>query len=398
MSTLRAHKACATISPNERGATDGGEPGMAAADRLPRVSAAQPTAAGTPRRAAIVGTGLIGGSIGLGLREQGWWVVGADQDEAVAAEALRRGALDAVGSPAGADITFVATPVGAVGAEARKALASGEGLVTDVGSVKAPIVAEVGDPRFVGGHPMAGSEQEGVSGARPDLFRNAVWVLTPTDETDDDALVKIRSAVASLGADVVSLAPWRHDALVAVVSHVPHLTAATLMALADERSEEHRAMLRLAAGGFRDMTRIASGHPGIWPDICQENADAICSVLDRFIGSLAEVRALVAEGNRAGLLELLEQARNARAHLPYGLDRDESLTEVRVPVFDRPGELARITSLTTEIGVNIYDLEIAHSVEGARGVAIVVVSRGAAASLLDALREQGYTPSARSLS
>ncbi len=351
----------------------------------------------TQPRAAIVGTGLIGGSIGLALRERGWWVVGTDQDEAVAAEALKRGALDELGPPDDADIAFVATPVGSTAVEARKALAAGSGLVTDVGSVKVPIVSAVADRRFVGGHPMAGSEQEGVAGARADLFQNAVWVLTPTDETDDDSLVKIRSVVASLGADVVSLAPDRHDALVAVVSHVPHLTAATLMALADERSEEHQVMLRLAAGGFRDMTRIASGHPGIWPDICDENSEAICSVLDRFIAALAEVRSLVADGNRAGLLELLEQARSARAHLPYGLDRDVLLSEVRVPVFDRPGELARITSLTTEVGVNIYDLEIAHSVEGGQGVAILVVNSEAAGGLLEALRKQGYAPTSRVL-
>ena len=350
------------------------------------------------KRAAIIGTGLIGGSIGMALRERGWQVVGTDQDEAVAAEALRRGALDSLGPPNGADIVFVATPVGAAAAEARKALAEGAGLVTDVGSVKAPIVGAVNDRRFVGGHPMAGSEQEGVAGARADLFQNAVWVLTPTDDTDDDSLVQIRSVVASLGADVVSLAPERHDALVAVVSHVPHLTAATLMAMADERSEEHQVMLRLAAGGFRDMTRIASGHPGIWPDICDENSEAICSVLDRFIAALTGVRSLVAEGNRGGLLELLEQARTARAHLPYGLDRDVSLAEVRVPVFDRPGELARITSLTTDVGVNIFDLEIAHSVEGGQGVAILVVNAEAADGLLEALRKQGYAPSSRALS
>ena len=351
-----------------------------------------------PGRAAIVGTGLIGGSIGLALKERGWWVVGSDRDEAIAAEALSRGALDAVGPPTDADITFVATPVGSAAAEAGKALAAGHGLVTDVASVKAPIVAAVADRRFVGGHPMAGSEQDGVAGARADLFQNAVWVLTPTDDTDDDCLVQIRSTVASLGADVVSLTPERHDALVAVVSHVPHLTAASLMALADERSEEHQVMLRLAAGGFRDMTRIASGHPGIWPDICQENSDAICSVLDRFIDALTDVRSLVANGNRSGLLGLLEQARNARAHLPYGLDREVSLAEVRVRVFDRPGELARITSLTTEIGVNIYDLEIAHSVEGGQGVAILVVNDESVDSLLEALGQQGYAPSSRPLS
>ncbi|MYC58435.1 MAG: prephenate dehydrogenase/arogenate dehydrogenase family protein [Acidimicrobiia bacterium] len=349
------------------------------------------------RRAAVVGTGLIGGSIGLALREQGWWVTGCDQDGDVAAQALARGALSEIGLPVDAEITFVSTPVASIVAEVRKALAANSGLVTDVGGVKTSIVADVDDPRFLGGHPMAGSEQEGIAGARADLFQNAVWVLTPTDKTDDDTLVKTRSVVASLNADVMSLAPERHDALVAVVSHVPHLTAATLMALADDRSEEHRAMLRLAAGGFRDMTRIASGHPGIWPDICKENAEAICITLDRFIGSLQQVRSLVAEGNHNGLLQFLEQARHARSHLPYGLERHVVLAEVRIAVFDRPGELARITSLTTEIGVNIYDLEIAHSVEGGRGVAIMVVDNEKVSSLLEALREQGYAPSVRLL-
>ncbi|MCY4193842.1 MAG: prephenate dehydrogenase/arogenate dehydrogenase family protein [bacterium] len=354
-------------------------------------------AGGAPPRAAIIGTGLIGGSIGLALRAQGWWVAGTDRDEAVAAEALGRGALDAVGPAPDAEITFVATPVGSAPEAARAALAAGAGLVTDVGSVKAPIAAAAAHPRFVGGHPVAGSARRWLCGARSVLVEDAVWVVAPTADTDDESLVRVRSVVASFGADVVSLTPERHDSLVAVVSHVPHLTAATLMALADDRSEEHQVMLRLAAGGFRDMTRIASGHPGIWPDICDENSEAICAVLDRFIGALGDVRTLVAEGDRGGLLDLLQQARRARAHLPYGLDRDVSLAEVRVPVFDRPGELARITSLTTDIGVNIFDLEIAHSVEGGQGVAILVVSAETAGGLLEALGQQGYTPSSRVL-
>ncbi len=349
------------------------------------------------RRAAIVGTGLIGTSIGLALRAQGWWVSGSDQNPQSETQALANGAIDAVGFPDDVEITFIATPVGAIANQARRVLASTSGLVSDVGSVKASIVAEVNNGRFVGGHPMAGSEQEGIAGARADLFHNAVWVLTPTDQTEDNSLVQIRSVVASLGADVISLAPERHDALVAVVSHVPHLTAVTLMALADDRSEEHRAMLRLAAGGFRDMTRIASGNPAIWPDICDENSKAICATLDRFIASLGKVRSLVAAGDHASLLKLLEQARSARSHLPYGLERHVSLVEVRLAVFDRPGELARITSLTTDIGVNIYDLEIAHSVEGGQGVAILVVYDQQAQSLVEALREQGYAPSVRAL-
>ncbi|HEX2272682.1 MAG TPA: prephenate dehydrogenase/arogenate dehydrogenase family protein, partial [Acidimicrobiales bacterium] len=170
------------------------------------------------RRAAVVGTGLIGGSIGLALRARGWHVTGRDADPARAARALERGALDAVGTDTEAEITFVATPVGAVAEAARGALAHG-GVVTDVGGVKAPIVADVGHPRFVGGHPMAGAEQEGVEGSTATLFEGATWVLTPTVTTDPEAYARVRAVVSSLGANVVALPPDRHDALVALVSH-----------------------------------------------------------------------------------------------------------------------------------------------------------------------------------
>ena len=210
----------------------------------------------------------------------------------------------------------MATPVRSIAEAARKALAGTTGLVTDVGSVKAPVVAAVDDPRFVGGHPMAGSEQEGVDGADADLFEGAVWVLTPTAATDDDAYARIRSVVSIMGAEVVALPPERHDEFVAVVSHVPHLTAATLMRIADERADEHAALLRLAAGGFRDMTRIASGHPGIWPDICAENRAAIVDGLDRLIDALGDARQQVADHDADGLLRDLTRARAARVNLP----------------------------------------------------------------------------------
>jgi prephenate dehydrogenase len=344
-------------------------------------------------RAAIVGTGLIGGSIGLALRRRGWHVTGTDEDGSTAARALELGALDAVGFDPAAEITFLATPVRAVASAARAALEVGPGIVTDVGSVKSSIVEAVADPRFIGGHPMAGSEQDGIDGADADLFAGAVWVLTPTAATDDTSFARLRAVITDLGADVVALAPDHHDALVAVVSHVPHLTAASLMSLADDRSTEHRALLRLAAGGFRDMTRIASGHPGIWPDICAENRTAIVDVLDGLLASLAEVRTIVAEADRDGLLTVLEQARTARANLPSRLTGVGDLCEVRIPVPDRAGVLAEVTTLAGTLDVNIADLEIAHSSEGDRGVLILVVEAGAADRLRTGLADQGYRPS-----
>ena len=348
-------------------------------------------------RANIVGVGLIGGSIGLALRAQGWHVSGVDDDTSRTARALELGVVDAAGLDPDVDISFVATPVRAVAEAAAKALAGTTGLVTDVGSVKGSIVAAVDDPRFVGGHPMAGSEQEGVDGASADLFEGAVWVLTPTPETDDDAYARIRSVVSSFGADVIALPPDRHDELVAVVSHVPHLTAASLMRIADERADEHAALLRLAAGGFRDMTRIASGHPGIWPDICEENRDAIVAGLDRLIAALGEARTQVAGGDRDGLLADLARARTARTNLPARYTRPSDLAEVRVPVPDRAGVLADVTTLASELAVNIVDLEIAHSAEGDQGVLILVVEAEMAERFRDGLVTHGFRPAVRRL-
>jgi prephenate dehydrogenase len=349
----------------------------------------------SPGRAVVVGTGLIGGSIGLALRARGWHVTGRDVDERRAARALELGALDAIGDDAEADIVFIATPVGAVAAEARAALARGCD-VTDVGGVKSSIVSAVAHARFVGGHPMAGSEQEGVDGADATLFEGATWVLTPTDETDAAAYARVRAVVSSLGAEVVALRPDDHDGLVALVSHVPHLTAAALMSVAAAGAEEHAAVLRLAAGGFRDMTRVAAGHPGIWLDICAENRTAILSGIDELQAALSEMRSLVDDGDRSRLQTWLERARQARVSLPTTAPRPEELAEIRVPVPDRPGVIAEVTTLVSELGVNMFDLETVHSSEGG-GLFVFLVEAGSADLVRGALLARHYRPSARPL-
>lgn len=351
-----------------------------------------------PQRANVIGTGLIGASIGLALRAQGWHVSGTDADPGTVARAQARGAIDAEGLDPTAFVTFVALPARAVAGAVGDALSSTRGIVTDVSSVKGSIVGQIDDPRFVGGHPMAGSEQLGVDGASGDLFQGAVWVLTPTAQTSPEAFTALDALIRTLGADVVALAPDRHDALVAVVSHVPHLTAAALMGIADERAEEHAALLRLAAGGFRDMTRIAAGTPAIWPDICAENRDAIVEVIDRLQEELGRLRAIVADGRRDDLLAALERAQSARRNLPSRAVRPDELAEVRVPVPDRGGVIAEVSTLAAELGVNIADVEIAHSSEGDRGVLIVVVDRTRVDAFVAGLTERGYRPTATKLS
>jgi len=340
-------------------------------------------------RAEIVGTGLIGGSLGLALRAKGWHVSGVDADPATARRAVEVGAADRVGEDPEADVTFVAVPAGAVVQLARPRLAAGR-VVTDVAGIKGPITDALPEPTFVGGHPMAGSEQDGIEGADPDLFVGATWVLTPTATTDPAAFARVRGLVTSLGATAVAVPPQRHDDLVAIVSHVPHLTAATLMNLAADTALEHGTLLRLAAGGFRDMTRVAAGHPTIWPDVCADNRDAIVAVMDELIASLNTVRDIVAKRDRRGLLDLLERAQSARINLPVGSPPPRDTVEVRVPILDRPAALAEITTLLGELGVNIYDFEISHSVEGGGGILVLVVAAAAVPVVREVLSGRGY--------
>jgi prephenate dehydrogenase len=350
------------------------------------------------RRANVIGLGLIGGSIALGLREQGWHVTGDDLAPGRPADALGRGCIDAAGLDPDAAITFVAVPVLSVVDQVKRALAETHGVVTDVGSVKGAIGAAIDDPRFVGGHPMAGSELEGLEGADAAMFTGAVWVLTPRVDTPDATFATVARAVTSLGAEVVALDAARHDEVVAVVSHVPHLAAAGLMGLAADRAEEHAALLRLAAGGFRDMTRIASGHPEIWIDICAENRPAILTALDGLIERLGELRRIVGDDARDELHEQLQRARDARTNLPVRGVRPEELAEMRIPIPDRPGAAAEVFTLAAELGVNVDSFEVVHNAEGTGGVAVVLVDIGVADLFRGGLIARGYRPAVSRLS
>ena len=350
-----------------------------------------------PRRANVIGSGLIGGSVAMGLRANEWHVTISDSDPEVAARAVEVGAGDAIGLDPDAELTVVAVPVSMIADEVKRALAGTGGYVTDVGSTKVDICHAVDDPRFVGGHPMAGSEQDGIDGARPQLFQGAMWVLTPMETTDEMAFAMVRRVVKLLGAESIALTPRAHDQMVAQVSHIPHLTAASLMVLADNTSVEHRALLRLAAGGFRDMTRISAGRPAIWPDICFSNRTAIMTGLDRLTEALTGIRNLIEVEDREGLVDMLQQARQARINLPTGFEAAESMVEIAVPVADRPGEIAAIATLASELDVNIFDLELSHSGEGRKGIMVLIVDAKFSERLLGGLLARGYRPTSRVL-
>ena len=349
------------------------------------------------RRANVIGLGLIGGSIAVALRSRGWIVNGVDDRAQATATAVDRGVIDAVGLDADAEITFVAVPVLQGVVTVQRALVETNGIVTDAGSVKGPICAAITDPRFVGGHPMAGSEREGLDGADSNLFEGAIWVLTPDDDADDLVFSQLTTIIGGLGAEVVAVAPGRHDDVVAVVSHVPHLTAASLMTLADDRSIEHAALLRLAAGGFRDMTRVASGRPDIWLDICDENRVAIVGALGHLIDELGEVREAIDTGRRDDLRDRLDRAREARANLPSRVVHPESLAEVRIPIPDRAGAAAEVFVLAADLSVNIANFEVVHAAERNLGVAVVLVDQAHADVFRGGLIARGFRPSVQAL-
>ncbi len=352
------------------------------------------------RRAQIVGIGLIGGSVASALRKVGWFVTGRDVEPDREQQALEMGVIDAIGTDTAAALSVIAVPASALTKEVKRALTNTEqsqGIVTDTGSVKTTVAAAIDHPRFVPGHPMAGSEQDGLDGADSDMFQGAVWALTPSAHTDDAALQTLQAVLSSLGSDVVTLAPERHDVLVAVVSHVPHLTAALLMCLADDKAQDNAPLQRLAAGGFRDMTRIAAGNPEIWLDICAENKQAITDALDELAARFRQLRQIIESTDKSGLRDVLSQARHARTNLPSRYVRPQELQEVRVPIPDRQGQIAAITMLAADNNINVADIEVAHSTEGDRGVLVMVVAREDVENFLSALTRQDYHPTTREL-
>jgi prephenate dehydrogenase len=357
-------------------------------------------------RVAIVGTGLIGASLGLALAKLPavTLITAFDRDEAELSEALRRGAMgvaarSAPEAVAGADVVVLAVPVSAVpavAAEIAPALEPGV-IVTDVASVKGPIVealqaAVPPGVHIVGGHPMAGSHETGARHASAELFVGATYLLTPTTHTDADAYRRLHGLLSGIGARVLAVRPERHDLLVAVTSHLPQLAATTLMNLAAERARDvHGELLLLAAGGFRDATRVAASNPELWMDICAENREAIIEVLDDYRERIGALRSVLAVGDEEGLRHALDDARSARRALPGKETVTGALVELTVPIPDRPGVLAEVTTTVGTVGVNIEDFGIEHAPEGGRGMLrLAIMGAGHAHRARQALEARGY--------
>jgi prephenate dehydrogenase len=350
---------------------------------------------------AVVGLGLIGGSIGLAAGARGDRVVGYDPDADAERTAIERGAATQVAGTlaeavAGAELVVVCGPVAELPGLVRDSLAAvAEGsVVTDVGSTKGRLVESVGDhPRFVGGHPVCGSEARGVANARADLFSEATWFITPTARTDAEAHRRLHGFVASLGARPVAIDPEAHDRLVGITSHLPHAIANVLINQAGAGKVDGHDPLGAVGGSFRDMTRVAGANPRIWVDIFLDNRQALLAGLREYGRRLDELtRAL--EREDAGFVArwIAEASGNRRRLLETAYPaRAEELYRVRVHVPDRPGVLSGITQALGAEGINIEDFELHHLSAERGGTAVVLIAGRAeaerAVALLDA---QGY--------
>ncbi len=350
---------------------------------------------------AIVGMGLIGGSLGLAAGARGERVCGFDSDPQALALALELGAAgtaaDSIAAAVvDADLAFVCGPVAELPHLVADVLAAAPDgcAVSDVGSTKARLVASAGtNPRFVGGHPVCGSESRGVANARADLFEGATWFLTPGAETDPGCHRRVHGFIGGLGARPVAIDAEAHDRLVAITSHLPHAIANVLVNQAGAGRVDGHDPLAAVGGSFRDMTRVAGANPRIWVDIFLDNRAALLDGLREYGRRIDELARALEREDAGFVARWIAEASGHRRRLLQAAYQTtpEELFRVRVKIPDRPGVLSGITQALGAEGINIEDFELHHLSSDRGGSAVVLVAgeeqAQRAVELLDA---QGY--------
>jgi prephenate dehydrogenase len=350
-------------------------------------------------RLAVVGTGLIGSSVGLAAKHAlGAEVAGWDPDPAALAGAAECGAIDRdAGSledaVAGAELAVVAVPVAQLAAQVEHVLrASADCTVTDVGSTKGWIAGAEPSARFVGGHPLAGSEAHGPAHARAELFEGATWFLTPSPTTDADRYRALHGFVSALGAIPVAVDPQTHDRILALTSHLPHALANLLLNQVGANRVEGHEPLAAAGGGLRDMTRIGGANPRIWVDIFLDNAASVRDALAEHRRRVEQLEAALDAGDAGFLARWIGEAGQNRRRLlagAYGETGTIHRLLVRIP--DRPGVLSAITQALGAERINIEDFELRHdSPERGGALTILVAGEEQARRGADLLESQGY--------
>jgi prephenate dehydrogenase len=353
-------------------------------------------------KVAVLGVGLIGGSIGLAARQRlgaqvaGWGPRQASVERALGAGALDRGAESVAEACEGAEVVFCAGPVGVLPELVAEALAASgsDAVVTDVGSTKRELVSSHGaDERFIGGHPLAGAETAGVDNARVDLFEGARWYLTPTDRSSGLLYDRLQRTVAGLGARPQAIDAEAHDRLMATVSHLPHVLANALVAEAAAGLSGDSERTAIEAGpSFRDMTRVAGSNPAIWADIFASNRDAVADSVEAVAARLSAAAALI----RAGDSEAVGAWHAAAGEDRRALLADESwagpLQELRIVVANKPGTIAELALVLGEAGVNIEDMALHPAPDMSSGAVSLWVAGSEQAERAERLvRELGHT-------
>ena len=347
----------------------------------------------------MIGVGLIGGSISLAARERlGAEVVGYDSSPRALAAALERGAVnrsaptiaDAV---SGCEAVFVAVPVGRLCAAVGAALAAAppDCVVSDVGSTKRAVVAAHDDPRFVGGHPLAGAETSGVEHARADLFEGATWYLTPAATTSGMGYERLYRLLRQLGAHPTAIDPDTHDAILATVSHLPHVVANVLVSQAAHALSAEDARLPALGPSFRDATRVAGASSAIWTDIYISNRVALAAQIEAAIGRLGAVRDALIAGDETAVTSWNEAAAADRRRLLEAQFAGGPLFELRASVPNRPGVIAEIALELGRSAVNITDMALYPAPDMSEGVVALWIAGEEEARRAQALvRELGF--------
>jgi prephenate dehydrogenase len=337
-------------------------------------------------RVAVLGTGLMGTSVAMAAARAGAAVAGWDADPQTTARAAALGGFTQAASSdeavEGADLVVVCTPIHMIAPVVAAALAATTGtIVTEVGSimgsVSRQVIADAASedlPRYVPGHPMGGSERSGPEHASPSVLDGIVWVISPTETSDPDAARALETWIEGLGARAVRMPADRHDRLVAFVSHLPQVASTALMSLAATEEADEPEILLLAAGGFRDLTRLAASDAGLWSSILLANGEQIAEAIDLYVDRLRSLRDDVVGSRGDAVRSTFAQAKEARLRLATKPQVKAGVAVLQVEAPDRPGALAELTSILAEGRVNIEDLQIVHSPEGGRGTVHLTVA------------------------
>ena len=353
---------------------------------------------------AIIGVGLMGGSVGLAARERldVVQVTGYSRTERTVRRALELGAItDEAGSieeaVSAADIIFVATPVRSVLEAARRALAASKpgAIVTDIGSTKSSLMAALTpaeEKRFIGGHPVCGSETAGVENAREDLFDKATWFLTSGRGVDPSNYERLHGFIARLGAFPTAIDPEAHDRIMALVSHLPHVLANSAMNQVGSVNLDGREALLSAGPSFRDLTRVAGSNPRVWTDIFLENRRLLAEALKEQSRSIDRIAAAIEAGDEAAVTAMINEAAANRVRMLEAENLAPSeLFVVKVPVFDQPGVLSQVTVALGNAGINIEDLAFHRiSLEQGGVLSLAVSGSETGERAVDLLRGLGY--------